>query len=100
MAEKKPDLTVPKNLMNWALYGLAAVAGWAYFDMRTQRDNCQKENNYYARQSFDNALKIREQSETIKVLDTVIQETKAYITDSTQLVNVKNFKGNIKIKQK
>ena len=33
MLERKPDLTNPKNLMNWVLYGLATVAGWAYFDM-------------------------------------------------------------------
>ena len=100
MPDKKPDLTIPKNLMNWALYGLAAVAGWAYFDMRSQRNACQEENNYYARTAFDNALKIKTQEQTIKALDTVITEAKSYIEDSIQPVNVKNFQGNIKIKRK
>lgn len=100
----KSDLTTPKNFTNWALYGLTAtittIASVAYMDMRSQRNQCQEENNYYARQSFDNALKIKAQDQTIKALDTAITEAKSYIQDSIQPVNVKNFRGNIKIKNK
>lgn len=92
----KPDLTNPRNLINWVLYGLAAVAGWAYFDMRTQRDSCQDENNFFARESFKNAMKIQVQEETIKIMDTAITESKNYISDSIQPVNVKNLTTKIK----
>lgn len=100
MPERKPDLTNPRNLMNWVLYGLAAVAGWAYFDMRAQRNNCQIENNYYARESFRNAMKIQAQEEVIKIQDESAIEATHYISDSIQPVNVKNFNGKIKIKKK
>ena len=104
MPEKKADLTQPKNFMNWALYGLssliATVSAAAYFDMKTQRNDCQEENNFYARESFKSALQIKVQEKTIKVMDTAIIEARSYISDSIQPVNVKNFKGNIKIKHK
>ena len=104
MPDQKPDLSHVGTFMSWALYGLSAtiatVSAAAYFDMKTQRNDCQKENNYYARTAFDNAIKAKAQEQIIKVQDTVIAEAKAYIQDSIQPVNVKNFKGNINIKNK
>lgn len=96
MPDQKPDLSNVRTFMSWALYGLSAtiatVSAAAYFDMRSQRNKCQEENNYYARTSFDNALKIQVQERTIKTMDTAISEAKNYIQDSIQPVNVKNFK--------
>lgn len=103
MPNAKPDLSTVKGFMNWALYGLAAVAGWAYIDMRSQRNECQKENNYYARTSFDNAMKdkkIQEQEKLIEEQDTAIVEAVSYIRDSIKPVNIKKIEDKLKIKQK
>lgn len=104
MAERKTDLTLPRNFANWAIYGLAAVvstvSGLLYYSTKSQLDSCQEENNFYARESFKKALTIEAQKETIKVQDTAIVNSINYINDSIQAVNVKNFKGEIKIKQK
>lgn len=103
MPDTKPDLSNVRTFMSWALYGLTAtiatVSSIAYMDMKKQRNDCQTENNYYARASFDNALKIQRQEQIIKVQDTAITEAKSYIQDSIQPVNVKNFRGNLKIKK-
>lgn len=104
MPDQKPDLSNVRAFMSWALYGLtatiAAVSAAAYFDMKSQRNDCQEENNYYARESFKAAMKIQAQEKIIQIQDTAITESKIYITDSIQPVNVKNFKGNIKINKK
>lgn len=104
MPEKKADLTQPKNFMNWALYGLSAVistiVGVVYFNMRTELKKCQDDNSFYARESFKNILKMQAQEKTIMVQDTAITEAISIIKDSTELVNVKNFKGILNIKKK
>lgn len=104
MPDQKPDLSNVRNFMSWALYGLTAtiatVSAAAYFDMKSQRNDCQEENNFYARESFKSALQIKVQEKTIKTMDTAITEAATYISDSIQPVNVKNFKGNLKIKRK
>lgn len=107
MSEEKKDLTIPKNLVNWIMYGLAgvvsAVSSVAYIDMRNQRDKLQVENNYFARQSFDAAIlkkTVEVQEELLMIQDTAISESKNYIKDSIEAVNVKNVKSNIKIKRK
>lgn len=104
MPDQKPDLSNVRAFMSWALYGLTAtiatVSAVAYFDMKSQRNDCQEENNFYARESFKAAMKIQAQDDLIKMQDTAITESRTYITDSIQPVNVKNFKGNIKINTK
>ena len=104
MPDQKPDLSNVRNFMSWALYGLTAtistVSAVAYFDMKTQRNDCQEENNFYARESFKSAMQIKVQEKTIKTMDTAIVEAANYITDSIEAVNVRNFKGNLKIKRK
>lgn len=100
MPDQKPDLSNIKTFMSWALYGLTAtiatVSSAAWYDMRSQRNDCQEENNYYARESFKSALQIKAQDHIIKIQDTAIIESKTYIQDSIQPVNVKSLKGNIK----
>lgn len=104
MPDTKPDLSNVKTFMSWALYGLTAtiatVSSIAYMDMKNQRNECQDENNYYARTAFDNAMKIRVQEKTIQTMDTAITEAKSYIEDSIQPVNIKNMKSRtLKIKR-
>lgn len=98
MADQKQDLSNVRTFMSWALYGLtatiSAVSAVAYFDMKTQRNNCQEQNNFYATESFKSAMKIQVQEKTIKIQDTAIVEATNYISDSIQAVNVKNLKIN------
>lgn len=102
--QQRADLSNVKTFMSWALYGLTAtistISAVAYFDMKSQRNDCQEENNFYARESFKSAMQIKVQDQTIKTMDTAIVEAANYISDSIEAVNVKNFKGNLKIKRK
>lgn len=63
-------------------------------------NQAQKQLNKMAQDAFNQAIQSKEQQKVIDVQDQVIDKAKTYIQDSIQPVNVKNFKGNIKIKSK
>lgn len=72
--------------------GTSMFFGYMYF-------RAQDQLNEMAQTAFNQALKINTQNQLIDVQKTVIQETKAYVQDSIQPVNIKNYEGPLKIKQ-
>ena len=70
----------------------------AYFAYTANQ--AQKQLNDMAKAAFDQAIQSKVQQKVIKVQSEVIDSAKIYIQDSIRPVNVKNFKGNIKIKSK
>ena len=63
-------------------------------------NQAQKQLNEMAKVAFDQAIQSKVHQKVIEVQGEVIDSAKDYIQDSIKPVNVKNFKGNIKIKSK
>lgn len=60
----------------------------------------QKKLNDMAQEAFRQAMENKVQRKVIQVQGEVIDSAKTYIQDSIQPVNIKNYKGNLKIKEK
>jgi len=63
-------------------------------------NEAQKQLNKMAQDAFNLAIQSKAQQQVIEVQGNVIDSAKNYIQDSIKPVNVKNYKGSLKIKSK
>lgn len=87
--EKRPIGSTVYFVMIMAI-GMAVYFGW-------QAHEAQEKLNKMAERAFSDAL---EKDKVIKAQAEAIDTATVYLQDSIRPVNVKNFKGNIKIKKK
>ena len=65
---------------------------YQHFDKKNlakQLNECQKDNQYYARSSFDLLFENKSLKNTVKIQDTAIREANSYLKDSIRVYKLK-----------